>query len=201
MIIQSLYYPGAGHDFDVLEHFSSKYGTQHFFYCDYLPSMALVPNILTQLKGWNVLEIVALQPSDFGASNWDEFWFEKKRSYQPQLPDSVEPFGNTLTLEHPKGFQCKLTYLCTEGVGSIGPIARTFGMPDCMVLQDHGFGGNWTTFGGDSELFSLARDLGLPPFIFHGENTSAWDGYESVTEFEGSFGMHEFRRSLKQQLK
>jgi hypothetical protein len=51
--------------------------------------------------------------------------------------------------------------------------------PYAVVVQDHGFGGNWTTFGGDgSPLWSLARRGALPKWLLVADNTTPWPDYQ-----------------------
>lgn len=56
--------------------------------------------------------------------------------------------------------------------------------PYAILLQDHGFGGNWAPFGGDrAPLRELARDCNaLPPWLLVAENTPAWPGYREASE-------------------
>lgn len=195
--IKTLYYPGAGHDFEVIDHFHFTYGTARFYYTDYHPDVADLERIKCHLRGWEIADIQSLHPAYFGARSWRDFWHRNPKSHSFENPNRSSRFGHHMHLEHASGSTCQLTYLCTEGVESFRLIAQSFGLPDCVVLQDHGMGGNWTAFGGESELFDIAREWGLPPFIFHNEGTPVWPGYAAVTPFEGKFGQHQVPRSLK----
>jgi len=65
-----------------------------------------------------------------------------------------------------------------------------------IVLQDHGFGGNWTHFGGDSLLWQLAAAR-PPPWLLVADNTQAWPAYERVSSPDTG-GMHGNARALFQ---
>lgn len=68
--------------------------------------------------------------------------------------------------------------------------------PYGVVLQDHGFGGNWTVFGGDSSpMWELARQFGQPEWLLVGQNTEAWPSYTTVGP-AGHGGMHSTPRHL-----
>jgi len=68
--------------------------------------------------------------------------------------------------------------------------------PYAILLQDHGFGGNWTRFGGDeSPLRTLALRSGLPRWLFVANQTELWSGYQLASS-EDRGGMHSNRRSL-----
>ena len=57
------------------------------------------------------------------------------------------------------------------------------GGPYAMVLQDHKFGGNWTTFGDpEGPLHQMAVQSGLPNWLLVGDNTNYWPGYELVSD-------------------
>jgi hypothetical protein len=70
--------------------------------------------------------------------------------------------------------------------------------PFGVVLQDHGFGGNYERFGGGGLLERIAKDTNaLPRFLLVAGNTNAWEGFERVPDVEGDHGgMHAHRRFL-----
>ena len=56
--------------------------------------------------------------------------------------------------------------------------------PFGVVLQDHGFGGNWARFGGaDAPLFRMAQETVLPELLLVARNTKQWPNYEPVSEW------------------
>jgi len=69
--------------------------------------------------------------------------------------------------------------------------------PYAILLQDHGFGGNWTQFGGDeSPLRTLALRSGLRRWLFvANDQTMPWSGYQLASS-EDRGGMHATRRRL-----
>jgi len=74
------------------------------------------------------------------------------------------------------------------------------GCPYGIVLQDHGFGGNWTHFGGQqSPLAHLARMAGRhPDWLLVGPRTDCWYGYEPASSYDRPGGMHGDLRMLYQ---
>ena len=53
--------------------------------------------------------------------------------------------------------------------------------PFALVLQDHGFGGNFSDFGGSkSVLLALTQLTGLPPWILRERYTRPWPGYTTL---------------------
>lgn len=54
--------------------------------------------------------------------------------------------------------------------------------PFVLVLQDHGYGGNYSVFGSNrSPLLSLTQLTGLPPWVLRATSgTDAWPGYRTL---------------------
>lgn len=55
--------------------------------------------------------------------------------------------------------------------------------PFAVILQDHTWGGNWTNFGGNSPLFSIASRTQLPKYLLVADNTDSWPNYEAVSDW------------------
>jgi hypothetical protein len=73
--------------------------------------------------------------------------------------------------------------------------------PFAIVLQDHGFGGNYDRFGRGGLLEGIAgRCHAVPPWLLVAENTQPWDGFKRVPQVDGDRGgMHNTPRFLYQQ--
>ncbi|MCH1583497.1 MAG: hypothetical protein L7S63_10295 [Flavobacteriales bacterium] len=191
-----VYYPGAGHDFEVLTHFTQQHGSTNFVFTDYDPDMAQPAAITEKLKAWTVVHQEKITPMYFGARRWKDFWFDDPNAHTFNTPDQA--FGTKLTLKQEQKENITLHYLCSDGVGTLALAAKTMGTPDVIVIQDHGMGGNWDQFGGPSRLYETAQTHGCPPYVFLAENTEGWPGY-SVPEradFDGQFGSAGNKRAL-----
>jgi hypothetical protein len=66
------------------------------------------------------------------------------------------------------------------------------------VLQDHGFGGNYDSFGGGGLMERIAQRTHVQPhFLLVADNTRPWLGFEPVPGLESECGgMHRMPRSL-----
>jgi hypothetical protein len=64
-----------------------------------------------------------------------------------------------------------------------------------VVLQDHGFGGNWNRFGRDGRLHQYARE-NLPRLLYVAPNTTPWPGYVPRSCLGNGEGIHESRRAI-----
>lgn len=197
MQLPFVYYPGAGHDFGVLTHFAQHHGTSTFVFTDYNPEAARPSAIVDALGAWKVTAQEKITPASFDASHWKDFWFDHPNAHDFNSPR--EAFGTRFTLTRGPEENITLYYLCTDGIGTLQLTINKMGIPDVVVLQDHGMGGNWDRFGGHSLLFETACANGdRPPFIFLAENTEIWPGYHSPSaeDFRGEFGSASNKRAL-----
>jgi hypothetical protein len=66
-----------------------------------------------------------------------------------------------------------------------------------MVLQDHGFGGNWMNFGDkQGPLYQLAAQSGLPDWLLVADNTKYWSGFQVASDWSLAAGSAGHKRRL-----
>ena len=53
--------------------------------------------------------------------------------------------------------------------------------PFAIVLKDHTWGGNWTTFGGTGGLYEASRRTAFAKYHLVAEGTDPWPNYESIS--------------------
>jgi hypothetical protein len=190
-----LYYPGAGVDTEPFTLFCEHGGIPVFLYCDYLLPQAEARKFMQQLPGCTVQDMGALAPGDLGAENWAAFWPGDATSKQFANPSTAYALWASLVSE--TGRRVFFGYFGTEGAQTLHRLRACGIEPAVAVAQDHGFGCNWTTFGGgDSPLLTAALGA-LPRFLYVGQNTDPWPGYEQVTAFCRRPGaMHAHPRAL-----
>jgi hypothetical protein len=84
-------------------------------------------------------------------------------------------------------------YLGTEAIKTYHILVNIKNIKiDILVLQDHGFGCNWSshTFGFNKNqkenlLYNLCKaSINLPKYILLGQNTAIWPNYKQETKFE-----------------
>lgn len=193
-----LYYPGAGTDYGPLQHFALQLDLAVAVYVDYLSTPEQIRTMLRSVTP-TVPELRRVSPRDLGCRAWADFWPDQERSLMFARPSRA--FGFQCDLQIHPDRSTRLIYLATEGHQTFGRLLGTALQPDLVVLQDHGFGGNWRDFGGDSPMYSMAQAAGaLPPMLFSaGENTRVWEGYKAVAEPVLLAGqMHHYERRLYQ---
>ncbi len=191
-----LYYPGAGTDYGPLQHFALNLDLAVVVYVDYLIKPAQIRSMLRSVSA-TVPELQRISPRELGCRTWADFWPEPERSRMFASPSRA--FGVQCDLQIHPGRSTRLIYLATEGHQTFGRLLGTALQPDLVVLQDHGFGGNWCDFGGDSPMYRIAHEAdALPSLLFSADgNTRVWPGYEAVGEPMLLAGqMHAYRRCL-----
>ena len=191
-----LYYPGAGTDYGPLQHFALNLDLAVAVYVDYLIKPSMIRDMLYSVSATEPT-LQTVSPRDLGCRAWADFWPEEERSLMFARPSRA--FGFQCDLQIHPGRSTRLIYLATEGHQTFGRLLGTALQPDLVVLQDHGFGGNWCDFGGDSPMYRIAHEAdALPSLLFSADgNTRVWPGYEAVGEPMLLAGqMHAYRRCL-----
>lgn len=191
-----LYYPGAGTDYGPLIRFSGPTEVKTVIYADYGMEKEPVIQFLSSIPGWSVGPMSDLQPLDLGlVASWEQFWPVNPKSRKFANPASA--FGLRAKLVRQQdGVSVDFIYLATEAVQTYANLLLAGLRPTIMVLQDHGFGGNWTQFGGNAELFKHAKGA-LPRYLLVGQNTEVWPGYAPVSGGRVDAGqMHAFERVI-----
>lgn len=194
-----LYYPGAGTDYGPLQHFALNLDLAVAVYVDYLIKPSMIRDMLYSVSATEPT-LQRVSPRDLGCRAWADFWPEEERSLMFARPSRA--FGFQCDLQIHPGRSTRLIYLATEGHQTFGRLLGTALQPDLVVLQDHGFGGNWRDFGGESPMYRMAcAAAALPPLLFSaGENTRVWPCYEAIADPMLLAGqMHNYRRTLYQQ--
>jgi hypothetical protein len=176
-----LYYPGARVDTEPFTLFCEHGGIPVFLYCDYLLPVSDARRFVRELPGVSVEDMGDLAPADLGVEDWSQIWPTDEASRQFANPSTAYALCASLVSE--TGRRVFFGYFGTEGVQTLHRLRACGIAPAVVVAQDHGFGGNWTTFGGgESPLLNAA--LGAPPrFLYVGQGTEPWPEYEQVTDF------------------
>ncbi len=178
-----LYYPGCGSDYGPLLHFSQTEQVSIAVYVDYLMTRSRIVDMLCDLHRAAGLQAVnptltTLRASDLGMTEWRDFWPKTERGLMFGKPDRA--FGVTCELQLQPDRQTRLIFLCTEAHQTYCNLLNTTLRPSMVVLQDHGFGGNWQDFGDeDSPMYLVAHECrALPQRLFVAKgSTRPWPGY------------------------
>jgi len=180
---KTVYYAGAGYDLSPLQLFSKNANVEKIYFSDYFFDRDDSEKIKGRIdeRCENVIE---LKPRDFNKRSWADFWhpgtIANEMFYHPDTAwGRLIRINQSLQLNKYFDFY----YLGTEGVQTAEILIENKIIPDVLVIQDHGFGGNWAEFGGvDSPLYKVMKN-NLPEYILSNpDNEMLWPGYKQVTE-------------------
>jgi hypothetical protein len=186
-------YPGAGFDGQPVKFFASRQLAHCFVYVDYLITQEAIERQLADqgqgFRGYSPYPPIRLGPSDLTPSGWRPR-FLHEQEMRPPLFEPVAPYAFLQILERQAQYdethgpmRLAILFLAADAIASYEALFcrddRT--APYGMVIQDHGFGGNWTRFDAVGALSRLAvRASRLPSLLLVASNSRAWDGYREV---------------------
>jgi hypothetical protein len=190
-----VYYPGSGFDGDPVAVFNVARAAHCFIYVDYLTEHAALRNELRErgFRGYSAITTIKLKEADFGIGAWVR---HARGSVSYPFPP-VQPYGFLEIFERmpergenhgAKRFA--VLFLAADGHAAYDALFCQDGSsppPFCVVLQDHGFGGNYSRWGGGGLIEDIALSTTrLPELLLIAENTDSWQGYSRCHAQDGS---------------
>lgn len=208
-----VFYPGSGTDGQPVKYFGSRYAAHCFVFADYGVEKEQISEELEEtghpFAGYSSLARMDVAERDLSPNGWVPHIDPRDAQQAPRAPifGVVRPFALLEILERQPGFgdahgpqRLAILFLCADGVAAYDALFCQNGStaPFAVVLQDHGFGGNWTRFGKGGVIEGIAsRAARTPAYLLVATNTDAWEGYDAIEgSAEGGGGMHGFRRQL-----
>jgi hypothetical protein len=190
-----LYYPGSGSDFGPFKLFTEAGQYSTVIYADYLTKHDDALSLLNSIPGWQLAGPVKdIQPSDLNITSWDECWPRSPRARNFANPETA--YGIEAQMQSETGLKARFIFLATEAIQTYSVLVNAGFTPTALVLQDHGFGGNWTRFCGEgSPLYRNVQKSHTNPLLL--SRDPPYPGYEKITDhiaYEGS--MHGHSRAL-----
>jgi hypothetical protein len=207
-----VYYPGSRTDGHAVKLFGSTHSAHCFVYVDYSITQATLEAELAHpehgFRGYHTLDRRQLAEADLTPNRWVSHIDPRDVPQHKQPIAAFHPFGFMEVLERDRGFddahgarRLAILFLGADGIAAYDALFcqnDSPPVPFAIVLQDHGFGGNYDYFGQGGLLQTIAsRCNAIPRFLLVAENTQAWNGFEQVPEVEGDpGGMHATPRFL-----
>lgn len=208
---RTVFYPGCGDDGHPLRVFGKAHAAHSFVFVDYgFPESHYAAHLRDAShpehpKGYRPISVRSIDIHELGATNWTPH-------HRGPTPDSIaaavmkrmgRPFGLFSVHQRLEGFgsehgpkRIAILVLGADGAASYDGLYCQGGSPPyAVLLQDHGFGGNWDRFGAGGVLQKLATDFNLPTWLLVADNTKPWPGYQKVSDSTCG-GMHNHARFL-----
>lgn len=192
---RNLYYPGSGYDGQPIKTFNKAHFAHKFFYVDYGINKEQMVDELSKdnaLKGYKIIGVIEYQEQDLTPNGWKPHYEpteEEMRDMEVFSGEFKNPYCLVFIFERTEEYSFehgadRIAVVCIKGDG-IATYDALFAnynrKPDILVLQDHGFGGNYNCFGRGGALEQIAVTTNcFPEFILCADNTNIWQNYTKV---------------------
>lgn len=199
---RTVFYPGSGYDGQPVKLFGSTHSAHCFIYVDYGLSQQQTVDPLDdrfeKFLGYKTIHRRILSESEITPQGWQPHLTLDEVGESPYRFVQAAPFGFLDILEREQSYddshgsaRLALLFLGADGVASYDALfsQKTWKSPFCVVLQDHGWGGNHTNFGASGLLALVAeRICVLPKYLLVAQNTQCWSGYGLVPNLVPVYG-------------
>ena len=185
---RTVYYPGSHIDGDPVALFNRSRSAACFVYVDYILGRDALEQEIQRngFRGYRSLLAIDLLPEDF--SPWRPTIAPPERAAGLR-PES--PYAKLCVFERLPGrpetlgqSRFAILFLCADGHAAYDALyCQDNGTPApfCFVAEDHGFGGDYSTWGPDGVACQIAEASGvLPDLMLVARETRPWPGYRRV---------------------
>ena len=202
-----VYYPGSGSDGHAVRLFGSAHSAHCFVQVDYLFEQNQVKAELDgkcarqntgsrPFRGYHNLARLSLSESDLAPTGWVQHVHNLERT---RFSDCFKPYAFLEILERDDDFgddhgshRLAILFLGADGIASYDALfCQSNGTrpPFAVLIQEHGFGGNYDKFGSGGLLERIALECQVfPDFLLVADGSQPWRGYKKVNQLSGSVG-------------
>ena len=187
-----VYYPGCGSDLRPVRVFGLTGSAHVFIHADYIHRFRRdCDDLHCGLRGYRVLDRRDLELDALMPRPWTPHASPDEARSSPDGFVRTEPFASLVVLEREAGCpetegpaRLAIVWLGFDGIAAYDALfcqTHSFGPPFALMLQDHGFGGNYDRFGGGGLMDLIARRSRCrPEWLMLGPRTEVWDGYREM---------------------
>lgn len=211
---RTVMYPGAGLDFQPLQMFGRTHFAHCFIHVDYGIERTVVTQAIasraTGLTGYFGVDRLFLRSSELAPVGWVPHILRMELGEDPYRYSTIKPYAFIQILQRAPEYgdsHGPLRIACLHiGGCAVSSYDAIYCQgrrkpPVALVIQDHGYGGNWTRFDQGGFLRELAsRTKQFPDYLLVAVNQSTpWLGYQDVFANNQFFGgAHRSERRLFQ---
>lgn len=205
------YYPGSGFDGNLVAVANKAHCVHSFLHVDYLVKKEELINMMDEdaFNGYHSIGRIEWTEQDIMPNGQYPVTINYKPRLDPMfyVDKSIEPYCFTEILERNAdkddewgAERFAITFLLADGIATYFQlfVKQYVKAPWVFLLQNHGFGCNYDSFGKNGFLDAIIRESNIrPEFVICATNTPIWDGYRRVEDAkETRGGMHQNERAL-----
>lgn len=206
-----VFYPGCGDDGQAVRVFGAAHAAHCFVLADYLTRREKMERQLDDpgFLGYRRLDRIEVTPQDLAPQGWVAHVRREEIERAHTFADPHNGYAFIDILQRQDHFddehgpaRIAVAILGADGIAAYDALFCQAGReraPFAVLLQDHGFGGNYDRFGAGGLMERIAGRTGVfPRFLLVGDhNTPAWSGYQRIDGLHVDIGGgHRNRRSL-----
>ena len=205
------YYPGCGLDSCLVDVAAAAGCVHSFLYVDYYTRRKDIESFIEQngFRGYRSIGRVEYSEADLAPHGQYPLDIDHKTNYENAMSfvnKDEKPYCFMEILERPSWHSSNtspkriaVTFLFADGIMTYYQlfVKEYAKAPWIFLLIDHGFGGNYDSFGGGGLLEKIIlKHHCLPNFVLCYKYNSMWPGYETVDAESVRGGMHNDERIL-----
>lgn len=178
----TLFYPGAGIDNHPIRVFEPLGIINTYIYVDYLLPKDYVVKSLNEnfIEGYHLYDVQDITFKEFKINKYVHHYKLTDEDIK-RMPSKSElqSYAIVATFESDDlKRRFSLIYLGADAIATYDILFQNYKIPTAIVIQDHGFGCNYNSFGGEGALFEIASKLkAFPKYMLRSTNTVCWKDY------------------------
>jgi len=203
-----VYYPGSGYDGQPIRTFNNAHFAHVFINADYYIRKEDMAREFARedcLRGYSLLDMQEITEDMLTPHGWRATCVVNPALARTFVADDFEPYclaavfqRNLWVGEEHGASRILVIAIGADGIATYDALFANRGIaPDVLVVQDHGFGGNWASFGRNSILERIAIKSRTLPRYLCVEDHNPWNGYKKLEGVAPEIGgMHSNSRYL-----
>lgn len=201
-----VYYPGACVDGQPVALFNSTHSAHCFLYVDYFVEKSDLDPFIHHhgFRGYKIAESFDYTEEELVPHGWQPHVHPQCNSFnedcKKRLYYIMYIFQRRADYGEDHGAdKFALLYIKSDGIATYDALfgSRNYPAPFCMLIEDYGFGANYSRFGEGGLLEEVAmKSRVFPQYYLFSEHSRPWPCAKSLGLQPQAGGMHEYDRFL-----